>query len=194
VSYSAEHYERVSSSDLIRRAREDPDAFAALFDRHAIALRQWLFAGTRDVAVANDLLAETFAYAWRNTRRFRGESDDSGAAWLFGIARNLQLHHHRRGRVETASRKRLAIPAISYHDGSEEAAARIDAERLTPSIRAAFAQLTPEQRQAIGYRVLGDLSYQEVASTMNSSTTTARTRVHRGLRALRAAIDRGADT
>jgi DNA-directed RNA polymerase specialized sigma24 family protein len=146
----------MTSSELIRAAEGDPLAFAALFDRHAMAIRQWLLARTRDISVANDLLAETFAYAWRHRRRFRGDGEDSGAAWLFGIAGNLELHHHRRGRVESSARARLAMaPLGGSRDVSDEALARIDAERLSPSIRAAFARLTVEQREAIGYRVLG---------------------------------------
>jgi RNA polymerase sigma-70 factor (ECF subfamily) len=158
-------------------------------------MRHWLVAKTRDLAVANDLLAETFAYAWRNARRFRGDGEDSGAAWLFGIARNLELHHHRRGRVESSARARLAMPGLGRTgEMGEEVLSRIDAEGLSPSIRAAFAELTPDQREAIGYRVLGELSYAEVAEQMQSSTVTARTRVHRGLTVLREAIERGAQT
>jgi RNA polymerase sigma factor (sigma-70 family) len=194
VTYHRDRLQDVSSSELIRLAQHDPDAFGVLFDRYAIPLRQWLLANTGDVAAANDLLAETFARAWRSRRRFRGESEDAGGAWLFGIARNLQRQHHRRGRVEKAQRDRLGMRALSTcEDESDAAVARLDAERFTPSVRAAFAKLSPEQRQAIGYRVLGDLSYQEVAHNMNTTTTTARTRVHRGLRALRSAIEKGAD-
>jgi hypothetical protein len=33
-----------SDVELIRAARREPAAFEALFERHAMALRQWLFA------------------------------------------------------------------------------------------------------------------------------------------------------
>ncbi|MGH9305187.1 MAG: RNA polymerase sigma factor [Acidimicrobiales bacterium] len=59
------------------------------------------------MATANDLLAETFAQAWRSRGGFSGEDPNAGAAWIYGIARNLLHQHYKRGQVETASRRRL---------------------------------------------------------------------------------------
>lgn len=181
-----------TAGELIRRSRADPDAFAVLFDRHALLLRQWIYAKTGDAAVANELLAETFAVAWRSAPRFRGAGEGSGEAWLYGIARNLVRQHHRHGRVQNAARHRLQMSTPVADDGGIDAAtARIDAETLGPIIRAAFDELTPDQQQAVGYRVIAGTSYEELASHLNCSPVTARTRVHRGLRAMRDAIEKG---
>jgi RNA polymerase sigma factor (sigma-70 family) len=180
------------TSELIRRARDDPEAFAALFDRHAVALRQWLYAQTGDAGIANEMLAETFAAAWRGVRRFRGETEGSGEAWLYGIARNLVRQHRRRGRIETTARRRLAMSVSAADDGGIDAAVgRIDAAALSPIVRAAFDDLSLEQQRAIGYRVIGDLSYEELGTRLGCDPVTARTRVHRGLRAMRDVIEKG---
>jgi RNA polymerase sigma-70 factor, ECF subfamily len=182
-----------SDSELLRAAQHDPTAFEELFERHAMPLRQWLLAQTHDGAVAHDLLAETFAQAWRDRRRFRGDDDRSGGAWLYGIARHLVYQHRKRGRIATAARKRLAMATPSGHDGGiEEIAVRIDAHQLAPAVREAFAELTPDQQRAINYRVVHELSYEEVAARLDCSTITARTRVFRGLQTLRGAIAKGA--
>ncbi len=182
-----------SDSELLRGARRDPAAFEELFERHAMPLWQWLFAQTGDAGVAHDLLAETFAQAWRGMRRFRGRHDRSGGAWLYGIARHLVHQHRKRGRIESAGRRRLAMAtAISHDGGIEEIAFRIDAHELAPAVRDAFAELTPDQQRAIDYRVVQELSYEEVAACLDCSTITARTRVFRGLQTLRAAIAKGA--
>lgn len=168
--------------------------FEELFVRHAMPLRQWLFAQTGDVGVAHELLAETFAQAWRGRRRFRGEGERAGGAWLYGIARNLVFQHRSRGRVESAARRRLSMATASSHDGGiEELAGRIDARELAPVVREAFAELTVEQRRAIDYRVVGELSYEEVAVRLDCSTVTARTRVFRGLETLRCVIAKGTE-
>lgn len=183
------------SGELIRAARRDPEAFAALFDRHAPRMQRWLLGKVGEPASANDLLAETFAQAWRSCPRFRGRGEEAGAAWLYGIARNLVRRHHRTGRIDTAARRRLGMPLQSGDDGGIEAAVeRLDAGRLRGSLDAAYAHLPQEQRAALGYRVLDGLSYEEIAATLECSPVTARTRVHRGLRALRSAIERGADS
>lgn len=181
--------ERRSDSELLRAARRDPAAFEALFERHAAPLRGWLFAQTGDGALAHELLAETFAQAWRGLRRFRGEDDRAGAAWLYGIARNLVYQQRTRGRVETAGRERLSMATAPSHDGGiEELPGRIDAYELGPAVREAFAELTPDQQRAIDYRVIDELSYEEVAERLHCSTATARTRVFRGLQTLRSAV------
>jgi DNA-directed RNA polymerase specialized sigma24 family protein len=141
--------------DLIRAARRDPTAFETLFDRHAMVMRQGLFAQTSDAMVAQDLLAETFAQAWRGAPRFRGEDQRSGAAWLYGIARHLVHQYHRRGRVETAARRRLAMETPPAGDGGiDDLPARLDAHDLSPVVHEAFAALPPDQRRAIGFRIV----------------------------------------
>jgi RNA polymerase sigma factor (sigma-70 family) len=182
-----------SDAELIRASRCDPAAFEALFDRHAVLLDRWLVAQTGDAAVAYELLAETFAQAWRAAGRFRGADERSGAAWLYGIARNLLRQHYRQGRVETRARRRLAMATLtSREDDTEKITSRIDARELAPAVREAFAELTSEQQAAIAYRVIDEMSYEEVAARLDCSTVTARTRVFRGLQTLRAAVAKGA--
>jgi len=182
-----------SDVELIRAARRAPAAFEVLFERHAPALRQWLFAQTGNATVSHDLLAETFAQAWRALRRFRGDDERSGVAWLYGIARHLVSQHHKRGRIETAGRRRLGMATATRDDGGiEELPARIDAHELSAGVREAFAGLTTGQRAAIGYRVIDELSYEEVAIRLRCSPVTARARVFRGLQSMRSAITKGA--
>ena len=158
-----------------------------------MALRQWLFAQTGDASVSHDLLAETFAQAWRGRRRFRGEDERSGVAWLYGIARHLVSQHHKRGRIETAGRRRLGMATVTRDDGGiEELPSRLDAHELSAAVREAFAGLTAGQRAAIGYRVIEELSYEEVAARLRCSPLSARARVFRGLQSMRSAITKGA--
>jgi RNA polymerase sigma-70 factor (ECF subfamily) len=182
-----------SDADLIRRSRRDPAAFEALMERHAKALDCWLLAKTGDAQAAHELMAETFAQAWLSARRFRGDGDDAGAAWLYGIARNLAHQHHRRGRLERGARQRLGMqmPATPP-EPQQEVGWHIDVERLVPAVRAAFAELSVEQQRAIACRVIGELSYEELATKLDCTPTTARSRVFRGLRTLKANIARGA--
>jgi RNA polymerase sigma factor (sigma-70 family) len=193
MSTSAGTWATRSDAELIRASRSDPAAFEVLFDRHAVLLDRWLVAQTGDAAVAYELLAETFAQAWRGVGRFRGADERSGVAWLYGIARNLLRQHYRQGRVETRARQRLAMVTLTVHeDDTDEITGRIDADQLAPAVREAFAELSSEQQAAIACRVVEELSYEEVAARLHCSTITARTRVFRGLQTLGAAILRGA--
>ncbi|MHB1834343.1 MAG: RNA polymerase sigma factor [Solirubrobacteraceae bacterium] len=187
---STRAFARYSDTELIRAACSDPAAFEALFERHAMVLRQWLLAQTRDMAVAEDLLAETFAQAWCSLRRFRGEDERSGGAWLYAIARHLLYRHYRHGRAETAARRRLGMSTLASCDGGiDDLPDRLDSAELGDAVREAFAALGPDQRRAIDCRVLEELSFEDVAAHAGCTSMTARTRVFRGLAALRAAIE-----
>jgi|ERR1700722_19557020 len=184
-----------SDEELVHCARRDPAAFEVLFERHAALMQRWLIAQCSDAATAHELLAETFALAWREAKRFRGGGEGTAVAWLYGIARNLLRHHYRQGRVQTRARERLALSTQTTHyDDANHIDFVLDARDMAPAVRAAFGELTPDQQAAIRFRVIRELSYEEVARELSCSAVTARTRVFRGLQALRAAVDRGALT
>src|SRR6266571_3657119 len=65
-------------------AEGDPEAFGALYDRHA----PWLLLRLRQRAASSDLAdqvaQETFLVVWRDARRFRGRGEVG--AWIWGIA------------------------------------------------------------------------------------------------------------
>lgn len=171
-----------SDTELIRAAREDIGAFDAFYRRHAQAVSGWFrLRATSDEQAVLDLTAETFAQALLHLDRFRGDGDDAGAAWLFGIARNLARQHHRRGRVEKKARERLAIPSRSVTDdlaGGDD-----------PRVRAALSGLPLGQRRAVELRVVDQLGYDEIAQAMGCSEQSARLRVSRGLRRLRSRLE-----
>jgi DNA-directed RNA polymerase specialized sigma24 family protein len=105
-----------------------------LFDRHALELRRWLVAETRDAEMADDILAETFASAWRRRRRARRAIDGTVFPWLLGIAESLTGRWFATGRLETGSRTRMGMrvrvyPASREPDASlrEIRADRVDA-------------------------------------------------------------------
>lgn len=172
-------------------ARGEPEAFRELFTRHAAGLQAWLFARTHDGAASVELVAETFAQAWHSAPRFRGNDERAGTAWLYGIARNLMLQYHKRQRVQHRARRRLGMQLEIDTGGIEEVERRIDDRDLSAPVREGLAGLSVEQQQAVRYRIVDGLSYEEVATRLGVSTATARTRVFRGLQALRAMM-RGA--
>ena len=58
-----------TDSQLIAAARNDPDAFGELYERHARSV--YAFFSTRAPQAAGELTAETFAQAALSLRRFR---------------------------------------------------------------------------------------------------------------------------
>src|SRR6266540_3962644 len=100
-----------SDRDVIASSLERPECFEAVFDRHATTLYHYLRRRV-GATLAEELVAETFARAFRARRRFdrRGES---ALPWLYGIAANL-LRMHRR-----AEERRLRAYARAAERGVE---------------------------------------------------------------------------
>ncbi len=81
---------------LVERARAGDDkAFRAIFDRHAPAVRRFLYDLLRDRDSADEATQETFVRAHGRLAALRDE--DKLVAWLFGIARHV-YHEARRAR------------------------------------------------------------------------------------------------
>jgi len=171
-----------TDADLIRQARGDAAALAELYRRHAPAVHAWLRSRAgHEIAV--ELTAETFAQAALSLRRFRDESGGSARPWLQGIARNLLRTSFERERLESAARKRLRIP-VPTADDLEAVDERDRAERLRRRLAAALDALPPDQRAALELRVVDDLAYRDVASSLRISEVAARLRVMRALASL----------
>lgn len=169
-----------SDAQLLRRAREDPDALAELYLRYRAQLYAWFRARAPESA-ASELTAELFAQVALSLGRFRDEAGGSAAPWLYGIARNLLRRYYERGRLEEASRRRLGMPLRSYEHDFEAVDERLAAVGLRASLGRALDTLPPDQRDALQLRVVGELPYERVAAALVSTETAARLRVMRAL-------------
>ena len=179
----------VDDARLLSESRRRPDAFVEVCKRHAPALLGWLRREVGD-GIAEDLLAETLARAWYGRRRFRDPGTGSAGPWLHGIARNLVRDYRRRGAIESRARRRLRFAVPAYEPAAAaDSEARLSAETSYASVGPRLAELPGEQRDALRLRVVEELDYAEIGRRLAIKPSTARTRVHRALRALREHLD-----
>lgn len=182
-------YEDLDDVELIVLSWDEPEAFGAVYERHAETLLGFFARRTLDPEAAAELTAETFAQAFVSRRRFR----DRGlgvAGWLYGIGRHLLSRYFRRGAVDARARRRLGmperpVPAEDYERIEE----LIDFEQVGRAIGHAFSLLSEEQREALTLRVIEGRSYRELAEALRCTEETARARVSRGLRRLARSLD-----
>lgn len=172
----------VDEQALLVDARTSAEAFTAFYRHFERPMLAFFMRATGRPELAADLAAETFASALESVTGYdpdRGRADQ----WLFGIARNVLGKSYRRGRVESAARARLGLPALVLDDDlAGEIARQLGAgDRAMP----ALAELPAEQRDAIAARVLEERDYADIAGELLCSEAVVRQRVSRGLRALR---------
>jgi RNA polymerase sigma-70 factor (ECF subfamily) len=151
-------------------------------------LLRFFLRATGRAELAADLTAETFAAALESAGGYRPELGVP-RAWLFGIARHVLQDAWGRGRVDDEARRRLGLEALAL---TNTVAGAIESviDDLGEAVQALEA-LPADQREAVRGRVLDDLSYPELAASLQCSESVVRQRVSRGLRGLRERLERG---
>ncbi|MEZ6188460.1 MAG: sigma-70 family RNA polymerase sigma factor [Planctomycetota bacterium] len=149
-----------------------PDEVAVLYREHGRALRAFVGSRVRDQGAVEDICHDTFVAALD-----KGVPDEGTGRWLFGIARNKVLKHHRDHKPPREVAERAA-PA----PGPAEALALDEAQR---EVRAAVADLDPDLREVIRLRYEGGLNYRQIADYLDLPFTTVQGRLKRARIALR---------
>ncbi|MGW7511168.1 RNA polymerase sigma factor [Streptomyces massasporeus] len=173
-------------AELIRASLQEPERFAALFDRHAPAIHQYV-ARRLGRDAADDVTAETFLTAFRIRARF----DPARAGvrpWLYGIAAK-QIGRHRRQEVQA-----LKLLARTGHDPvadswTDSADDRVAAEAAARPLAGALARLSAGDRHVLLLFAWADFSYQEIAEALGIPVGTVRSRLNRARRKLRTQAD-----
>src|SRR3982750_3541353 len=93
---------------------------AQLYRSQAQAMVTYFARRTYDPEAAVDLVAETFALALRDARKWRGSDDEDAAAWTWGIARHPLSRWDRRGAVERRALARLGVERRELSDPEYE--------------------------------------------------------------------------
>jgi RNA polymerase sigma-70 factor (ECF subfamily) len=176
------HPETNSTSDdlsLAEAARLEPQAFAALYDRYIDRIYAYALRQSGDVSLAQDVTSATFEKALRSLRR-NGWSGQSFLAWLYRIARNEAIAHHRQER-------RMAdlppdLPAAVDQEGG--LLADQEQERLVRGL----ARLSARDREVLTLRFIEGLSSAEAAEALGCSLPNLYLQAHRALRRLRVII------
>jgi RNA polymerase sigma factor (sigma-70 family) len=183
--------EAMSDAELLRRTarRDDSEAFGIFYRRHQGSLMAFLMRHARDLDVAQDLVAESFAIAYSKATRFDPERGD-GRRWLFGIARIAMLASNRLGGIEDATRRKMGGTTRGFSDEAWDLAeARVDSSMS--DVVAGLDDLSDEERAAVIARVIQDRDYAEIARMQDVSEDAIRQRVSRGLRKLGKLVGQG---
>jgi RNA polymerase sigma-70 factor (ECF subfamily) len=174
-----------SDAALIGRSCSQPQAFAAIFDRHADELYRYV-AGRVGAEAAADVVAETFLVAFRGRDRYDTERPDA-RPWLYGIATRLVGQHRRQERRRLRALARMAAPG-GVEGFEEHATNRVVAQQLQPRLARALGRLPAEDRDLLLLVAWGELSYQEAAQVLGVPGGTVASRLHRIRRKLRRAL------
>lgn len=164
-------------------------AWRAIYEELAPALAR--YARACRVPDPEDLVGDVFLRAVRSLDRFDGDARDL-RAWLFAMARNAALDEHRK----VARRRTGPVPVdllleVGAGDDAEHDALVALGER---QVHETLAGLTPDQRDVLLLRILGDLTIDEIAGVMGKTAGAVKMLQARGLERIRRDIVAGAVT
>jgi RNA polymerase sigma-70 factor (ECF subfamily) len=175
---------------LVERSRFDAAAFGELYDFYLPRIYGFVARRVADRAAAEDLTAMTFERALATVRRgdFRNEAF---GGWLYRVASNAVVDHVRRGR--------RTIPLSPDRPGEDEGEgeARLGDDAATAAfaaaldrdvLRRALLRLAEPHRRLIVLRYFDGLDTDELCAALGCSRPTFAVKLHRALRALRAAV------
>lgn len=170
-----------TDSDLIVRAKEEPEAFGALYERYVDRIYNYICYRMGNDQEAEDLTARTFYRAMDHFHSY----EDRGApfsAWLYRIAHNLVANWHR----DHSRRRMIALDdlVLSAPKGKGPAAKAEKSDREDVLIEA-VRRLAPDRQQLIILKHVQDLTNAEIGQVMGRTEGAIKSLYHRALVALR---------
>jgi RNA polymerase sigma-70 factor (ECF subfamily) len=152
------------------------DAFDAAYRESGTAVLGYALRRSASREDALDVVAETFATAWRR-RADLPAAPDEVRPWLFGIARwclaNAARSNHRAGRLGQRLADSFVDTALPDPSAIHESRAE---SRL---VREALQQLSDDDRELVTLVAWEGLSPSEAATALGLPAGTARVRLHR---------------
>ena len=144
-----------------------------LFNDSLVAARPLVLAvihrtGIKDRATAEDIAQDAFIKAWQASETFQSKSKVS--SWLCSIARNAAIDHMRKhnrmvnmgdnAMPEKPDTSSLSNPLTKMIEDEQEATRKSEVE-------AAISKLSPKHAEVIRMYHIDDMSYENIAATLN---------------------------
>jgi RNA polymerase sigma-70 factor, ECF subfamily len=172
--------------------RRDPDVLDALIEHYQHRLLRYLAHMTHNQTTAEDLFQETWIRVLEKGHQYDGKSRFS--TWLMTIAHNVAIDHLRKKVPHSLDEMRDTEDAAPFEPVSadkspfEHAAASEDRAR----IQKALEEIPTIFREVLVLRFQEQLKLEEIAKLVGIPLATVKTRLYRGVIALRPALGGGA--
>lgn len=166
----------LDDTPLVRASRDgDRSAFGRLYTRYSRMVHAIVLARVPP-AEADDLVQDVFLSAMRDLPALRDERAFGG--WLATIARNRANGWHR------SSVDMVELPETSHESRQQE---EEEARRALAAIRS----LSPAYRETLMMRLVEGMTGPEIAARTGLTPDSVRVNLHRGMKLLREALERG---
>ena len=173
--------------------RRDPDVLDALIAQYQHRLLRYLLHLTGNYATAEDLFQETWMRVLEKGHLYDGKS--KFVTWLLTIAHNVAIDHLRRRSPASLDEMQEDEDGAPFEvqdarpSPFEQAAANEESARL----EAALQQIPVIFREVLTLRIHEQMKLEEIAKLIHIPLATVKTRLYRGVMALRPALKGAAE-
>lgn len=162
-----------------------------MYDRFRLPVWRLARRLTNSEHEALDATQEIFLRVWRGLPGFRGEAKLS--TWVFQIAWNyLRAYRRKMGRglqIVSDTGHHVQELAVSARDSRPDPERRARAAELLDRVEEALGRLPEHYRVVVWLRDGEDLSYEEIAATLDVPIGTVRSRLARARAALKEMVE-----
>jgi len=166
-------------AEWISRCQQgDQDALKKIFDLYHKKVYSIAYGVLRQREDALDVVQEVFIKLYRSIKNFKGKS--RFYTYLYRMSMNTAIDHTRKAKkISTSSIDEDG--GFQLSDDVEKGPDRILIRKeLEERMKLAMGKLPADQRAAIIFREVEELSYQEIAEAMGCSIGTVMSRLHYG--------------
>jgi RNA polymerase sigma-70 factor, ECF subfamily len=169
--------------------RRDPELLDRLIEQFQHRLFRYLLFLTGNQQLAEDLFQETWIRVLERGHQYNAKSKFE--SWLFAIARNLVIDVSRRKKL--GSLEELADPESNspYDPPDERSASALQllvARENERDVQLSLLKIPAYYREVLLLRFHEELGLEEIASVLSAPVSTVKSRLYRGLTALKTAL------
>lgn len=186
--------ERAPTELFTRIRRGETHLLETLVEEHKTALYRFLLRLVGDRALADDLFQETWLRVVENFHRY--DSRRSFGAWIFSIARHAAIDHHRRKTVHgevplenSAEDEHRSVLDCAWDAEVVSALDQLMEAEACAEVQTLLAGLPWHYREVLVLRFQHEMPLEQIAEILDLPLSTVKTRVKRGLDALRARLE-----
>jgi RNA polymerase sigma-70 factor, ECF subfamily len=172
--------------------KRDPDLLDRLIEQYQYRLFRYLVYVTGSRERAEDFFQETWIRVLERGNQYDGKSKFE--AWLFAIARHLVIDWQRSKKaqsLDSLTDPEQEHPLQLANESEPSPLRQVLSHETEESVQASLQKIPAIYREVLVLRFQEELQIDEMAGILGIPLSTVKSRLYRGLEALRGALQRG---
>ena len=165
----------------------DTQAFASLYDAFGTAMFSLSMQILHDRWDAEEIVQDTFAALWKKPTSYSPKKGKL-RSWLLVLVRNRSIDRYR-SRKRRLDTDELSVALDTHpHEEAADGSLMASQEDDRALLRQSFAKLPESQKMVLENSFFKGMAHSEIASSMNLSLGTVKSRIRLGLQKMRRSL------